>query len=214
MLCFHINEEEQKLAEKGYFVASDVIPVSTCEDLVSRLPSISGSGSRLLLADSRFQELSAELRSSVALAPLLRNMVAVQGIFFRKTSSHNWSLSLHEDKVFPIEGAGPWPSAGHKEGLPFVVVAKEYVSRFVAVRVALDSSADGDLRVLPGSHRDKSVGLSASIAIQVPRGGALVFRPTLLHGSDKLSASSTRRVLHFVYAPGYLPADYTWYQAF
>ena len=188
----------------------DILSPIECDEYTSILPSISDSGSRLLLQEPVFQELAISLRSHSALARLIENLTAVQGIFFRKTLDHNWSLSLHGDRVFPIDGHGAWPAAAPKEGLPYVVVPEDVVTRFVAVRIALDDSPDGDLRLLPGSHRDTPSGLTKPKTIHVPKGGVLVLNPTLQHGSAKLKSALARRVLHFVFAPTDLPAGYAW----
>jgi hypothetical protein len=41
--------------------------------------------------------------------------------------------------------------------------------------------------------------------VPVPRGGAMVMRPPLLHASSKSRKDLPRRVLHFVFGPAELP---------
>jgi ectoine hydroxylase-related dioxygenase (phytanoyl-CoA dioxygenase family) len=91
----------------------------------------------------------------------------------------------------------------------------------VAVRLHLDdcNERNGALRVVPGSHRLGR--LSSDEAhrereargdrfVSVPKGGAMIMRPLLLHASSKSSVASPRRVLHFVYGPTALPEGLRW----
>jgi len=73
--------------------------------------------------------------------------------------------------------------------------------------------------VAPGSHRDGRVrdaeaialrDASGTVACHVPRGGAMLMRPLLLHASSKSIAPVPRRVLHFVFGPPRLPAGLKW----
>jgi hypothetical protein len=48
------------------------------------------------------------------------------------------------------------------------------------------------------------------IYVQVPRGGAMVMKPLLLHASSKASISGMRRVLHFVFGAAELPGGLRW----
>jgi hypothetical protein len=54
---------------------------------------------------------------------------------------------------------------------------------------------------------------SLATPITVPKGGALLMRPTLAHASSKLEAVHQRRVLHFVFAPKIIPQGYASYDA-
>jgi hypothetical protein len=73
--------------------------------------------------------------------------------------------------------------------------------------------------VVPGSHRDGRVrdaeaialrDASGTVACHVPRGGAMLMRPLLLHASSKATGTSRRRVLHFLYGPPDLPLGLAW----
>ena len=194
-------------------VVPNLLPSSVCANLIEGLPQLEGSGTRELLEQQRYQQLSAALRSDPSLLFALEGLAAVQAILFNKTADHNWSLQMHSDSVFPIEGEGSWQSAGDKEGLPYVRVPREEVSRFVAVRVCLDDVGEGDLTLEPGSHWPNSSAKATPTNVVVPQGGVLVLNPTLRHGSSKLDASPARRVVHIVYAPPSLPDSYSWVSA-
>jgi ectoine hydroxylase-related dioxygenase (phytanoyl-CoA dioxygenase family) len=91
----------------------------------------------------------------------------------------------------------------------------------LAVRIHLDGcdAGNGALRVVPGSHRLGRLTPAAALNVRagqsealvaVPRGGAMLMKPLLLHASSKASADNPRRVLHFVFGPAKLPGHLRW----
>lgn len=201
------------LATNGFFVLAGVIDEDTRTRLIAELPPIEESGTRTLLEKQAFAELARELRNSESLNKTLADLSAVQCTYFRKTPEHNWAVRLHRDLVIPAKGKGPWKSAGTKEGLSTVSADFGLLSRCVGVRVHLDGAPREDISIVPGSHQAISEhGETRAVALPVQRLGALVMRPTLLHGSSKLDAESgPRRVLHYLFAPATLPGEYTWH---
>jgi ectoine hydroxylase-related dioxygenase (phytanoyl-CoA dioxygenase family) len=92
----------------------------------------------------------------------------------------------------------------------------------LAVRVHLDDCGpeNGALRVLPGSHREGRLS-DADVdrwRAEVPEllcaaraGDALLMRPLLLHASSAAVSPAHRRVLHFEFGAGNLPAGLEWF---
>ncbi|MEM8604741.1 MAG: hypothetical protein AAGF24_13010 [Cyanobacteria bacterium P01_H01_bin.121] len=198
----------------GYVTIAQVLDDVSVGELIQDLPIIASSGTRILLSCHPFSDFAARLRESPLLSPVLSGLVAVEGIFFVKTEQRNWSVSTHRDTIVPIHGSGPWQSAGLKEGMQCVHAPLEFMRQCVTVRVSLHLVPEGDILVVPGSHNDTSTAEGCqSIPLVVPRGGAIVMRPSLLHSSTKLSTSKIRRVVHFLYAPRNVPENYVWYHA-
>lgn len=196
----------------GYAVFEHIVTERECEQLVDALPAIDNSGSRVLLTLAPFQTLAQKLRSNANLSCFVGDLSAVQCILFRKSSAHNWAVSLHRDAVLPIRGHGPWPSAGSKEGAECAMPPREFMDRCVAVRLHLDGAPIEDVSVVPGSHTDGAAHSRASTRrIPVGKGGALIMRPTLAHASTKLQHGGYRRVLHYVFAPRELPHGHFWH---
>jgi ectoine hydroxylase-related dioxygenase (phytanoyl-CoA dioxygenase family) len=91
----------------------------------------------------------------------------------------------------------------------------------LAIRLHLDEShkKNGPLRVVPGSH--KAGGLSAqeiatwrelpSVICTVPKGGAILMRPLLVHASSSSSELQPRRVIHLEFAAEDLPDGLEWH---
>ena len=203
----------QAFEREGFTVVERVVSDSECEVLIDSLPQIKASGSRTLLALAPFRRLAESMREGV-LFQHLNGLVAVECILFRKSSEHNWAVRLHRDAVLPVQGSGAWPVSGTKEGMECAKPPRVFMDLCVVVRVHLDGAPFEDISVVPGSHLDaQKHDRSLARPVTVPKGGALLMRPTLMHASSKLEAGRQRRVLHFVFAPKTIPQGYAWYDA-
>jgi ectoine hydroxylase-related dioxygenase (phytanoyl-CoA dioxygenase family) len=198
----------------GYRVVDGVIDDKGCASLIADLPPIESSGSRVLLSVGAFRGLAQRLRADARFSWLISDLVAIQCTLFRKSSDHNWAVRLHRDAVLPIDGRGPWQSAGRKEGRQSAKPPREFMDRCVAIRVHLDGAPTEDVSVVPGSHLDtESHSRTLARPVAVSRGGALIMRPTLAHASSKLRDTEHRRVLHYLYAPKDVPDGHRWHDA-
>jgi hypothetical protein len=73
--------------------------------------------------------------------------------------------------------------------------------------------------VIAGSHsagrlsgeRISTWSKEESVTCTVPRGGALVMRPLLLHASSASAITKSRRVIHLEFAAAELPQGLNWY---
>lgn len=148
-----------------------------------------------------------------------------RSILFDKTPEANWKVAWHQDLSIAVrerrdaEGFGAW---SEKAGVMHVQPPAEILERMLAVRLHLDASdeANAPLRVIPGSHRRGRLDADAVARAQearaivsclVPRGGALLMRPLLLHASYPARVPFHRRVLHLEFAAGELPAGLEWW---
>jgi ectoine hydroxylase-related dioxygenase (phytanoyl-CoA dioxygenase family) len=149
---------------------------------------------------------------------------AVRGIFFNKTQSSNWKVVWHQDLTIAVrerrdvDGFGPWT---RKAGIWHVQPPADVMSGMLSIRLHLDESGidNGPLRVVCGSHREGR--LSAEeiarwekgncVTCAVPKGGALLMRPLLLHASSACVVPKPRRVIHLEFAATELPEELEWY---
>ena len=158
--------------------------------------------------------------------------MAVQCTYFEKSAARNWLVPLHQDLSIPVAGT---PVAGkldsdelrgwsRKDGGWFVQPPARVLEQLVAVRLHLDDcgTADGPLRVVPGTHREGIIAPRRALALRdalgetectLARGSVLALRPLLLHASSKGSGHGRRRVLHFVFGPRELPCGLRWPEA-
>jgi ectoine hydroxylase-related dioxygenase (phytanoyl-CoA dioxygenase family) len=154
-----------------------------------------------------------------------KNCFAVRGIFFNKTRSSNWKVVWHQDLTIAVgerkdlSGFGPWTTKG---GVLHVQPPAEILGGILAIRLHLDESSldNGPLRVIPGSHRHGRLSTdqvasgqrAKAMTCTVPKGGALVMRPLLLHASSACAIPKSRRVIHLEFAAAELPPGLFWHE--
>ncbi|MDR3637023.1 MAG: phytanoyl-CoA dioxygenase family protein [Isosphaeraceae bacterium] len=227
------------LKRDGYAVVPDVAGQPVVADLVRALEAVRPGAAALdrgggvyamrnLLRDVPESRRLAESRAIRALVePVLGpNLFAVRGLFFDKTAESNWLVPWHQDLTIAVRartaaaGYGPWTV---KAGVPHVQPPASVLEQMLTVRVQLDDgdAANGPLRVIPGSHSQGKLGAEAArawlertapVTCVVPRGGALLMKPLLLHASSPSDAPGHRRVVHLEFAAGPLPGGVVWYE--
>lgn len=215
----------QRFSRDGYQVLHGLVPVAECTALAAQASAVVGGGvgSRTLLEEGWCVALARQLLAIPALQALLPpGAVAIQCIYFEKSTGTNWVVAPHQDRSIPVaarvedEALHGW---SRKEGRWYVQPPASVLESLVAVRLHLDPCGEGDgpLRVVPGSHRLGVLAAGAAapqlppeVACHVDAGDALVLRPLLLHASARASGDSRRRVLHFVFGPPALPCGLQW----
>ncbi|HEX8457699.1 MAG TPA: phytanoyl-CoA dioxygenase family protein [Pyrinomonadaceae bacterium] len=183
---------------------------------------------RNLLEDvPELRELVDETRvCGLASAVLGAPAFIVRSILFDKTPEANWKVAWHQDLSIAVrharrdaEGFGGW---SEKAGVVHVQPPVKVLAGMLAIRLHLDASesANAPLRVVPGSHLrgrlhaeaiSRLVENSRPVSCLVPRGGALLMRPLLLHASSAArNPEQHRRVIHLEFAAAELPAGLEW----
>lgn len=213
-------EADPRLAfeSDGYAILPALLPHTECDQLIDAIQASHDSrrpGSRRWLQVEAVAKAARLLRMHPAISPLLApDARAVQCTLFAKDPGANWSVTPHQDLSVPVRervDADGWSAWCIKEGMMFVQPPRDLLERLVAVRLQLDDgrATAGPLEVVPGSHRKgrrtaseiSRLAATTRVACPVPRGGALIMRPLLIHASGKLQGEGRRRVLHFLYAP-------------
>lgn len=213
-----------KVEQQGFAIVSSCLDEEALERLGSFLADTSHA-IRNLLALPAIRELA----SSVAVRTLVEAVLgqqcfAVKGTFFNKTQEANWKVAWHQDLTIMVRerrdvpGFGPWTI---KAGINHVQPPADILSRILAVRLHLDESGpdNGPLRVIPGSQKQGRLSeervaawpKTDSFTCTVPRGGALLMRPLLLHSSSACGVPKPRRVVHLEFAGEPLPNGLDWY---
>jgi len=205
-----------------------VVPVCLDEGTVDRLCKHFDDGrhpQRNLLSVPSVRRLATSKAVREVVGTVLGpKCFAIRGIFFNKTKSSNWKVVWHQDLTIAVRerrdviGFGPWTM---KAGVLHVQPPAEVMGGILAVRLHLDESEhdNGPLRVIAGSHGDGR--LSAEeiarwqkgncVTCVVPKGGALLMRPLLLHASSACVVPIPRRVIHLEFAATELPHGLEWY---
>jgi len=205
-----------------------IVPKCLSEDVVECLRSTlceNKHAQRNLLRLLTVRKLAAsdvvrELVSSI----LGHGCFAVRGILFNKTPNSNWKVVWHQDRTIAVRERkdvplfGPWST---KAGVPHVQPPAPVMVKLLAIRLHLDKSTEdnGPLRVIPGSH--KAGCLSAeqialykerpNFVCTVPKGGAILMRPLLVHASSCSVKPEPRRVVHLEFAADNLPGGLEWH---
>jgi hypothetical protein len=215
---------------QGFGVVPALLDDATCDAVAGQIDELPlrGAGSRQLLRYEWCRLLAHSVRTHSAIQKLLPpDSVGVQCTLFNKSPIANWLVALHQDRSVPVRGKVEslqligWCE---KEGGIFVQPQVSMLRQMTAVRVHIDPCPvdSGALRVVPGSHllgvlswaeADRIRKIAGEHAVPVPRGGALLMKPLLLHASSKADTSIQRRVLHFVFGPRVPPCGLTWQYA-
>ncbi len=149
----------------------------------------------------------------------------VRAIFFDKNPDANWLVPWHQDLAIAVAekietpGFSGWSV---KDGTLHVHPPVEILASMITLRLHLDDcdASNGALKVVTGSHllgKILQTEISRRSATQeptvceVPKGGALLMRPLLLHASSPAESPRHRRVLHLEYATQKLPNGLEWF---
>jgi hypothetical protein len=207
------------IESEGYAVREGVFSEAECESVLSDLSKdvdINRAGVRNLMSldvvarvakDERLLRLTQDL-TGIMLIPF-------KAILFNKTGKTNWLVAWHQDTAPPLEQEiteDGWGPCSVKNGVTFSHAPSEILRQILAFRIHLDpsTSINGPLRVIPGSHHDRSsdddifrqiVQNGKKVELTVGRGGVIAMRPMLIHASSKCETDEPRRVLHIEYAP-------------
>ena len=217
--------------EQGHAVIAGLVDEARLDDLAGLFDELgdrAGTRDGLRHAVIRGLVSSPELTEVVS-AILGRQAVAVRATLFDKTRAVNWRVPWHQDLMVPVSkgtvsevpGFNAWSS---KQGITYAKPPVEILEQALAMRIDVDGTdADrGGLRVLPASHRYGILEAedihrlrqdTAARECRVPRGGALLMRPLLLHASSRSVAPVHRRILHIEFHAAELPQGLEWYES-
>ena len=230
------GELSERVRREGFAVVPDVLDEGTLSSFEERLATVEeGEGvlrrggvyaiRNLLEVLPAARELADTAAVRALVEPILgAQCFPVRGTLFDKTPEATWKVGWHQDltiavrKRVEVEGFGPW---SNKAGVVHVQPSVYILEGVLAVRLHLDDcdESNGPLRVLPGSHVFGRLGPGALerwregvpvVTCLVPRGGAVLMRPLLLHSSPAPRLPRRRRVVHFEYAAAPLPHGLEW----
>ena len=214
----------KSIEENGFAIVSECLSEKVEGTLSSQFGSTKHPR-RNLLDIPRVRDLAvSEPVRQLVVAVLGKECFAVRGILFNKTPDSNWKVVWHQDRTIAVRERkevpqfGPWSIKG---GVSHVQPPASVMAGMLAIRLHLDESneANGPLRVIPGSH---GLGCLSPLEIEtwkehqsvtctVPKGGAILMRPLLVHASSCCLRPDQRRVIHLEFAAFDLPDGLEWY---
>jgi hypothetical protein len=205
--------------DAGFSIVHDVF---LREEMVRVLGAIEQSGLARTKAGARHLLEVGEVRR-LATDPRLVDIAGrwlgprafpYRATLFDKSLESNWLVTWHQDTALPVVTRrdnpkwGPWTMKG---GRLHAIAPASALEAIVALRVHLDdsTSANGPLRVLPGTHArgildhaaiQELAGAIAPVECVTNTGGVVSMRPLTVHASSKARNDRPRRVVHIEYA--------------
>ncbi|KQS91829.1 phytanoyl-CoA dioxygenase family protein [Chryseobacterium sp. Leaf394] len=150
------------------------------------------------------------------------NYFAVKSIYFDKPEKSNWYVAYHQDltisvdKKVELENFGPWTT---KQNQFAVQPPLDILENIFTIRIHLDDTDEnnGALKVVPKSHakginRPETVdwNVETENICSVEKGGVMIMKPLLLHGSNRTTNGKKRRVIHIEFSDRELPEELNW----
>ncbi|MFL9833886.1 phytanoyl-CoA dioxygenase family protein [Chryseobacterium terrae] len=150
------------------------------------------------------------------------NYFVVKSIYFDKPEKSNWYVAYHQDltisvdKKVELENFGPWTT---KQNQFAVQPPLEILENIFTIRIHLDDTDEnnGALKVVPKSHskgiyRPETIdwNLEKENICNVEKGGVMIMKPLLLHGSNRTINGKKRRVIHIEFSDKQLPEVINW----
>ncbi|GAB0156959.1 phytanoyl-CoA dioxygenase family protein [Chryseobacterium sp. Alg-005] len=148
--------------------------------------------------------------------------LAVKSIYFDKPEKSNWYVAYHQDltisvdKKVELKGFGPWTT---KQNQFAVQPPLSILENIYTIRIHLDDTDEknGALKVIPKSHskgiyRPETIDRSIETEeiCKVERGGVMIMKPLILHGSNRTTNGKKRRVIHIEFSDLELPDGLNW----
>jgi len=148
--------------------------------------------------------------------------LVVNSIYFDKPEKSNWYVAYHQDltisvdKKIDLENFGPWTT---KQNQFAVQPPLDILENIFTIRIHLDDTDEnnGALKVVPKSHakgiyRPETIDWSVETEniCNVEKGGIMIMKPLLLHGSNRTTNGKKRRVIHIEFSDKELPEVLNW----
>jgi len=146
----------------------------------------------------------------------------VKSIYFDKPETSNWYVAYHQDLTISVdqklqlEGFGPWTT---KQKQFAVQPPQDILENIYTIRIHLDDADEnnGALKVIPGSHakgiyRPETIDwtIETEKICNVDKGGIMIMKPLILHGSKRTTNGKRRRVIHIEFSDRELPDGLNW----
>lgn len=146
----------------------------------------------------------------------------VKSIYFDKPEKSNWYVAYHQDLTISVDkktdlpGFGPWTT---KQNQFAVQPPLDILENIFTIRIHLDDTDEnnGALKVIPKSHskgiyRSETIDWSVETETicNVEKGGVMIMKPLILHGSNRTTNGKKRRVIHIEFSDRKLPEELSW----
>jgi len=231
----NLQQHKNTIADKGFSVISNVFSTEEVEKISEVIQNIDISKetfrkSEDLFAIRQFLKEIPEVRDLIFnenLKTIIReifgeNYFVVKSIYFDKPEKSNWYVAYHQDltisvdKKLELENFGPWTT---KQNQFAVQPPLDILENIFTIRIHLDDTDEnnGALKVIPKSHskeiyRPETIdwNVETENICNVEKGGVMIMKPLLLHGSNRTTNGKKRRVIHIEFSDKELPEELNW----
>lgn len=146
----------------------------------------------------------------------------VKSIYFDKPEKSNWYVAYHQDltisvdKKLELPNFGPWTT---KQNQFAVQPPLNILENIFTIRIHLDDTDEknGALKVVKKSHskgiyRPETIdwNVETEEICNVEKGGVMIMKPLILHGSNRTTNGQKRRVIHIEFSDMELPEELNW----
>lgn len=150
------------------------------------------------------------------------NYFVVKSIYFDKPEKSNWYVAYHQDltisvdKKLELPNFGPWTT---KQNQFAVQPPLNILENIFTIRIHLDDTDEknGALKVVKKSHskgiyRPETIdwNVETEEICNVEKGGVMIMKPLILHGSNRTTNGQKRRVIHIEFSDMELPEELNW----
>lgn len=151
-----------------------------------------------------------------------KDYFVVKSIYFDKPETSNWYVAYHQDLTISVDQKieindfGPWTVKQNQFAVQPPVSVLENI---FTIRIHLDDTDEhnGALKVIDKSHakgiyRPETIdwNTETETICSVPKGGVMIMKPLLLHGSNRTTNQKRRRVIHIEFSDVELPEGLNW----
>ena len=230
-----LQQYKTEIFQKGFTIINDVFSEQEINQIINVIDSINTSKetfrkSEDLFAIRQFLKEVPESHQFIFNDNIRKiineifgnNYFVVKSIYFDKPEKSNWYVSYHQDltisvdKKLELTGFGPWTT---KQNQFAVQPPIDYLKNIFTIRIHLDDTDEnnGALKVVPNSHskeiyRPETIdwNVETEEICSVNKGGIMIMKPLILHGSNRTTNNQKRRVIHIEFSDMELPEEINW----
>lgn len=235
MRKYNWQASKNEIIENGFTIINSIFSDKETEDITLAIQNTDSSKDTFRKSDDLFaiRQFLKEIPEVTKLVfnDRLREMImeifgdkyfVVKSIYFDKPEKSNWYVAYHQDltilvdKKIDLSNFGPWTT---KQNQFAVQPPLEILENVFTLRIHLDDTDkdNGALKVVPKSHakgiyRPETIDweVETEEICSVEKGGVMIMKPLLLHGSNRTTNGRKRRVIHIEFSDQELPEELNW----
>lgn len=231
----NLKTDKNELTDNGFAVINNIFSEEEIEKISEAIQNIDTSKDNFrksedLFAIRQFLKEIPEVKDLIFnenLKMIIKevfgeNYFVVKSIYFDKPEKSNWYVAYHQDltisvdKKLELENFGSWTT---KQNQLAVQPPLDILENIFTIRIHLDDTDEnnGALKVVPKSHakgiyRPETIdwNVETETLCNVEKGGIMLMKPLLLHGSNRTTNGNKRRVIHIEFSNRELPDNLNW----